>query len=48
MLIRIVKMTFEPENITLFEQIFKDTKPYIQKFKGCKSVELLQDLKNNG
>jgi heme-degrading monooxygenase HmoA len=39
-------MTFKSENITVFEQIFEDTKPYIQSFEGCNSVELLQDIKD--
>jgi heme-degrading monooxygenase HmoA len=46
MLIRIVKLTFKPKNIALFEQIFEDTKPYIQNFEGCNSVELLRDIKD--
>lgn len=46
MLIRIVKMTFKSKNIAVFEQIFEDTKPYIQSFEGCNSVELLQDIKD--
>lgn len=46
MLIRIVKLTFKSENIVKFEQIFKETKQYIQGFKGCISLELLQDKTN--
>lgn len=44
MIIRIVKMNFEPENIDTFKNIFKESQPEIQKFAGCISVELLQDL----
>ena len=46
MLIRIVKLTFKSEDIMKFEQIFKETKPYIQGFEGCISLELLQDKTN--
>ena len=46
MLIRIVKLTFKPENIAKFEQVFKETKQYIQDFEGCVSLELLQDETN--
>ena len=43
MLVRIVKLTFKSGNIVKFEQIFKETKKYIQDFEGCISLELLQD-----
>ncbi|WP_190808482.1 putative quinol monooxygenase [Flagellimonas sp. S3867] len=46
MLIRIVKLTFKPENIPSFEQIFETTKSKITDFEGCSMVELYQDLKN--
>jgi len=46
MLIRIVKLTFKSENIIKFEQLFKETKQYIQDFEGCISLELLQDKTN--
>ncbi|WP_420601456.1 putative quinol monooxygenase [Flagellimonas sp.] len=46
MLIRIVKLTFKPENIPSFEQIFETTKSGITDFEGCNMVELYQDLKN--
>jgi len=46
MLIRIVKLTFKSENIVKFEDIFKETKQYIQDFEGCLSLELLQDKTN--
>lgn len=46
MLIRIVKLTFKSENSVKFEQIFKETKRYIQDFEGCISLELLQDKTN--
>jgi len=46
MLIRIVKLTFETGNVAKFEQLFKETKRYIQNFEGCNSLELLQDKTN--
>ncbi|RDY61957.1 putative quinol monooxygenase [Flagellimonas nanhaiensis] len=46
MLIRIVKLTFKPENIPSFEQIFEESKEGILAFEGCNLVELYQDLKN--
>lgn len=46
MLIRIVKLTFKPENISSFEQIFESSRPKILAFEGCNLVELYQDIKN--
>ena len=46
MLIRIVKLSFKSENIGKFEQIFIETKKYIQDFDGCISLELLKDKTN--
>ena len=40
MLIRIVKLTFKPENIASFEQIFEASKSGILAFEGCNMVEL--------
>ena len=46
MLIRIVKLTFKPENIPSFERIFDETKNGILAFEGCNMVELYQDRNN--
>jgi quinol monooxygenase YgiN len=46
MLIRIVKLTFKPENIPSFEQIFDASKNGILSFEGCNMVELYQDINN--
>lgn len=46
MLIRIVKLTFKPENIPSFERIFDESKNGILAFEGCSKVDLYQDLKN--
>ncbi|EAR01134.1 putative quinol monooxygenase [Maribacter sp. HTCC2170] len=46
MLTRIVKLTFNVEDISKFEKIFSQTSSFIQDFKGCNSLELLQDTTN--
>ena len=46
MLIRIVKLTIREENISSFEQIFKETKEFIRGFKGCNLLELYKDQKD--
>ena len=44
MIKRIVKMEFEPENVSAFVNIFKTYKDIITTFDGCHSVELLRDI----
>lgn len=44
MLIRIVKMVFEPENINAFKEVFEERKTLIAGFEGCKHLQMLQDL----
>ena len=46
MIVRIVKLTFEKENIASFERIFEDTKDTIRKTEGCSLLELYQDVTN--
>ena len=46
MLVRIVKLTFEKENIASFEQLFANTKEEIRNFEGCNFLELYQDINN--
>ena len=43
MLIRIVKMTFEPEKANDFLKTFNERKGQIISFKGCEGVELLRN-----
>ena len=43
---RIVKLTFKPEDIEEFKNIFKSNRQKIKKFEGCIHVELLQDENN--
>ncbi len=44
MLIRIVRMTFQPEKLDEFLEIFHSTKIKIRNQPGCRHLELLQDL----
>lgn len=46
MIIRIVKMTFIPENITGFKEVFYESQKLIRAFEGCISVELMVDPGN--
>ena len=43
MLIRIVKMNFQPEKTAEFLQMFDDIKHRIRNFDGCEHLELMQD-----
>ena len=44
MIQRIVKMTFEPENIGDFLEVFNEVKDDIRQFEGVIGMELLKDL----
>ena len=44
MIKRIVKMEFEPLNVSTFVNIYKINKHKIKAFDGCHSVELLRDI----
>lgn len=44
MIIRIVKMTFQPEKVNEFEQIFDSSKHLIRNMTGCRHLELLTDV----
>ncbi len=46
MLIRIVKMTFRPEEVGRFQELFEGWKPRIRAFPGCLHLELLHDVKD--
>ena len=43
MLVRIVKMTFEPKNIKTFLSNFENSKMKIRNFEGCNLLELYRD-----
>jgi heme oxygenase (mycobilin-producing) len=46
MLIRVVRMTFQPEKVPEFLEIFRQSQPFIRGFAGCQHLELLQDADN--
>jgi heme-degrading monooxygenase HmoA len=46
MIIRIVKMTFRPEEVASFLERFEPRKDGIRHFEGCSYLQVLQD-KNN-
>ena len=46
MLIRIVKMSFEPEKTADFLEMFDKIKDKIRAFEGCEHLELMQDYDN--
>jgi quinol monooxygenase YgiN len=43
MIVRIVKMTFRPENVNDFLKLFHNSENKIRHFAGCSFMELLQD-----
>ena len=45
MMIRIVKMTFDPAKVSEFEKLFEENKLKIRGVEGCNHLELLQDIK---
>lgn len=46
MIKRIVIMTFRKGEIANFIEIFESSREQIRNFKGCKNLELLQDVSN--
>src|SRR5438552_2084146 len=48
MIKRIVKMSFMPERIEEFKQIYFASSSKIAAFKGCQGVDLLQDKDDPG
>lgn len=43
MIIRIVKMTFQPNKVNEFLEIFNESKQLIRNMPGCTHLELLKD-----
>ena len=43
-IIRIVRLSFEPNLVTDFLHIFDESKAFILGFDGCEHLELLQDI----
>jgi len=46
MIVRIVQMTFRPEEIENFTKLFEERKHLIRGFEGCQHLELWQDVNN--
>ncbi len=46
-LIRIVRMTFRPEEVSTFLENFTQNKKHIRNFSGCTHLELLRDKKQD-
>lgn len=44
MLVRLVKMTFQPEKVEQFKSVFVTAQPLIAEFQGCHKVNLFQDM----
>lgn len=44
MVVRIVKMTFRPEEVASFQELFVGWEPRIRTFPGCHHLELLHDV----
>ncbi len=44
MIVRVVKMTFVPEHIARFQELFVGWGPRIRSFPGCLHLELLHDV----
>jgi len=42
----LVRMTFQPDKVTDFLAIFRQSQPLIRAFEGCVHLELLQDAHN--
>lgn len=45
MIVRIVRMSFRPEEVDSFLRLFETIKERIKSFSGCKSLELYKDIK---
>jgi len=46
MLVRVVKMTFRPEEVTRFQELFEGWRKKIIAFPGCRYLELLHDTED--
>ncbi len=42
-LIRVVRMTFKPQDVPDFMNLFHEVSPCIRRFEGCKHLELWED-----
>jgi len=48
MIVRLVKMTFRPEETERFQTLFDGWRHRIIAFPGCRSLELLHDIRRPG
>lgn len=48
MIVRIVRMTFEKEKVPEFLAIFGEMRSRISSFNGCRQLDLLMDVENDG
>ena len=48
MIKRIVKLTFQPELVPQFLQVFEQSKASIRAFEGCLEMTLVSDVQQNG
>lgn len=48
MIVRIVKMTFNPKEVQSFLTLFNENKNKIAGFEGCSHLELLNDINTPG
>ena len=48
MVVRLVKMTFRPEEVTRFQELFVGWREKIIAFPGCARLELLHDTEDPG
>ena len=46
MITRVVKMTFKPETVQGFKEIFYASQKLIRAFEGCNRVDLMRDQNN--
>lgn len=46
MIVRLVKMTFQPQHIETFIKLFQEQQQHIVSFEGCIELKLLRDSQN--
>jgi quinol monooxygenase YgiN len=47
MIVRIVKLTFEPQHVPDFLRLFEEVSPDIRRFPGCLSLDLFNNIDDN-
>jgi quinol monooxygenase YgiN len=46
MIVRIVKLTFQPDKVNDFLKVFSEMQHNIASFEGCVSLKLMRDISN--